>query len=117
MRCAVGMPSVPSTLGSADESQRPVADRQRQASDAAANRAAAIAVAASSGAGYASGASGRSSGQMNASLLSSSAPETSSRSFLDPLGIVEKVCLQSLLSCSRPSLPFHIFMDHIAAQR
>ena len=54
---------------------------------------------------------------MNASLLSSSAPETSSRSFLDPLGIVEKVCLQSLLSCSRPSLPFHIFMNHIAAQR
>ena len=93
MRCAVGMPSVPSTSGAAHESHRPAGDRQRQASDAAANRAAAIAAAASSGAGYASGTSGRSSGQMNASLLSSSAPETSSRSFLDPLGIVEKVYL------------------------
>ena len=59
-------------------------------SDPATRQAAAIAVAASSGAGLARTASTGSHGQPGPGL-SSSAPEPASRSFLDPLGIVEKV--------------------------
>lgn len=61
-----------------------------EVSEADANEAAAIAVAASSGARYAEAKSHKGHGQPT-SLLSTSAPEPSSRSFLDPLGIVEKV--------------------------
>ena len=70
--------------------QRCGAEQHAQVSHAATTPAAAIAVAASSGANFHQSASSRDHEHQTA--LSSSAPEhSSSRSFLDPLGIVEKV--------------------------